>query len=262
MTAYDAAILDVDGTIVRGEELIEGATAGLGALEDAGIDRLLFSNNPTRGGAHYGEKLAAHGLTFDAADVLTSAAVTAEYLAANHADDAIYLVGEERLASMLEAAGLALTEAPGAADVVLGSIDREFSYGRLRDALEALEGDAPFYGTDPDPTIPAERGAVPGSGAILAAMEAVAGREPDAILGKPSEVAAVAAMSRLDALPERTLVVGDRLETDVALGERAGMETALVLTGSTDRADLASASASPDHVLESLGEVETLLGDA
>jgi ribonucleotide monophosphatase NagD (HAD superfamily) len=90
-------------------------------------------------------------------------------------------------------------------------------------------------------------------------MEAVAGRQPDAILGKPSSVAAAAAMERLDAAPERTLVVGDRLNTDIALGARAGMETALVLTGVTDRADLEGADVEPDHVLESLAAVERLL---
>ncbi|ELY61904.1 HAD-IIA family hydrolase [Natronolimnohabitans innermongolicus] len=259
MTDYEAAILDVDGTIVRGEELLPNVTDGLHALEDAGIDRLLFSNNPTRGSDHYGTKLEPYGIDVDPATVLTSATVSAEYLATTHPDERVYLVGSDRLEAILEEATVELTADPAAADVVLGSFDREFSYGSLWGALRALEDGTPFYGTDPDTTIPIDGGLIPGSGAILAAMEAVAGREPDAILGKPSSVAAAAATNRLESDPERTLVVGDRLNTDIALGERAGMETALVLTGVMDRDDVDDAAVQPDHVLESLAEVDTLL---
>ncbi|TMT86044.1 HAD-IIA family hydrolase [Haloterrigena sp. H1] len=259
MTAYEAAILDVDGTIVRGEELLPGAIDGLRALEAVGCSRLLFSNNPTRGADHYREKLTPHGIDVDPATVLTSATVSAAYLAATHPDERVFLVGDGRLEAILEDAAVELTSDPDAAEVVLGSFDRGFSFETLWDSLRALEGGVPFYGTDPDATIPIDEGEIPGTGAILAAMETVAGREPDAILGKPSSVAATAAMDRLDAAPSNTLVVGDRLNTDIALGNRAGMETALVLTGVTDRAALAESSIEPDHVLESLAGVETLL---
>ncbi|QFU83547.1 HAD-IIA family hydrolase [Natronorubrum aibiense] len=259
MTTYEAAILDVDGTIVRGEELLPNVIDGLSALEDAGIDRLLFSNNPTRGSDHYGAKLEPHGISIDPETVLTSATVSAAYLAATHPDEQVYLVGSERLETILEEAAVDLTDDPERADVVLGSFDKEFSYGALWESLRALEADVPFYGTDPDTTIPVDDGLIPGTGAILAAMEAVAGREPDAILGKPSSVAATAAMDRLDAAPERTLVVGDRLNTDIALGNRAGMATALVRTGVTDRTTLEASSIQPDYVLDSLADIDTLL---
>ncbi|ELY43477.1 HAD-IIA family hydrolase [Natronorubrum sulfidifaciens] len=259
MTQYEAAILDVDGTIVRGEELLPNVTDGLYALEDAGIDRLLFSNNPTRGSDHYGSKLEPYGIEIDPDTVLTSATVSAAYLATNHPDERVYLVGSDRLEAILSEAAIEVTDDPDGADVVLGSFDTDFSYGSLWDALCALEDDVPFYGTDPDATIPVDDGEIPGTGAILAAMEAVAGREPDAILGKPSSIAATAAMDRLGVAPERTLVVGDRLDTDIALGSRAGMTTALVQTGVTDQATLESATIQPDYVLESLADVETLL---
>ncbi len=259
MTAYEAAILDVDGTIVRGERLLPGAAAGLRALDDAGVPRLLFSNNPTRSADHYRDRVAAHGVAVGEGLALTSATVTADYLSRSHGSASIYLVGEARLARILERAGLEVTGEPADADVVLGSIDREFDYDALAAAMRALERDVPFYGTDPDVTIPAGEGTVPGSGAMLAAMTAVAGREPDAILGKPSEIAAEAALSRLGADPSRTLVVGDRLDTDVALGDRMGATTALVLSGITDREDLDGADVRPDHVLEDLGDVGRLL---
>lgn len=261
-TEYEAVILDVDGTIVRGEETIEGAPEGLRTIEDANLSKLLFSNNPTRAPVHYSERLAAHDVAVDPDRVLTSASVTTDYLAANHAEDAIYLVGERRLRDLLEAAGLRVTDDAAAADVVLGSIDRRFDYDRLREAQRALDRDVPFYGTDPDVTIPAADGDVPGSGAVLAAMSAVAGRDPDAILGKPSPVAAAAALSRLDVDPERVLVVGDRLDTDVALGEQAGMTTALVRTGITSGAELDASSIEPDHVFDSLRDLGTVLDDS
>ncbi|AFO58261.1 MULTISPECIES: HAD-IIA family hydrolase [unclassified Natrinema] len=261
MTDYEAVILDVDGTIVRGEALLPGVTDGLRALEAAGCSRLLFSNNPTRGADHYGEQLAPHGIDVDPRTVLTSATVSAEFLAATHPDESVYLVGEERLRAILADAAVDLTTDPDAAEIVLGSFDRNFSFGTLWESLRALEDGVPFYGTDPDATIPVDDGEMPGTGAVLAAMAAVAGREADAILGKPSSIAAAAAMDRLDADPQNVLVVGDRLDTDIALGNRAGMETALVLTGVTDRVDLADTDADtdPDHVLESLAAVGTLL---
>lgn len=277
MTQYEGAILDVDGTIVRGEQLLPGASDGLRALEDAGVARLLFSNNPTRGSDHYREKLAPHGVDVTPENVLTSATVTAAYLAQTHPDERVYLVGGSRLESILEEAGLEVTDDPAAADVVLGSFDTEFSYDTLRDVLRAFEGgkgktkpvagdddleaagELPFYGTDPDTTIPVEDGFDPGSGAILAAIEAVAGREPDHVLGKPSTVAADAALERLGVDPQDVLVVGDRLDTDITLGNRAGMTTALVLTGVSDRTTLENSAVEPDHVLESLADVERLL---
>ncbi|WP_114576585.1 HAD-IIA family hydrolase [Saliphagus sp. LR7] len=254
-----AAIVDVDGTIVRSEELIPGAVEGLRAIEERGLSRLLFSNNPTRAGDHYVERLAAHGLEIDPADVLTSGTVTAAHLAEHHPGTAVYLVGEDRLERLLEEAGLRVTDDPERAGIVVGSIDRDLSYDTLAGAIPALERDLPFYGTDPDTTIPGSGGPVPGSGAILAAMAAVAGREPDAVLGKPSAIAAEAALETLGTDPAETVVVGDRLDTDVALGEAAGIQTALVLTGITDRDDLAESDVEPDYVLESLGEIERVL---
>ena len=259
MGAYEAAILDVDGTIIRGDTVIPGAVEGVQRLDATGITPLLFSNNPTRGPAHYREKLRAHGLTPDPDRVLTSASVTAAYLADTHPTARVYLLGEPRLERLLVDAGIELTEIPSEADVVLASIDRNLTYDRLSDAVEAVDAADAFYGTDPDLTIPVEDGSIPGSGTIIAAIEAAAGRSPDAILGKPAPVAAEAALSRLDTAPENVLVVGDRLDTDIALGKDAGMETAIVLTGITDRAVIEDSPVSPDHVLDSLGDVGELL---
>ncbi|UTF53684.1 HAD-IIA family hydrolase [Natronosalvus rutilus] len=262
MTRYEAVILDVDGTLVRGDRLLPGAATGIRAIDDAGCDRLLFSNNPTRGAAHYEERLSAHDLAVDPRRVLTSGTVAAEFLADTHPEASVFVVGESRLEALLEAASLAVTDDPREAAVVLGSIDRDLTYDDLGRALTALECADAFYGTDPDVTIPTDGGMVPGSGTIIAAMEAVAEREVDGILGKPSKTAADAAFERLglEGGPERTLVVGDRLNTDIELGARAGTDTALVTTGVASRADVAAADLEPTYVLDSLAELEDVLG--
>ncbi len=261
MTAYEAAILDVDGTIVRGKELIAGAAAGITAIDTAGLTRLLFSNNPTRAGSYYRNQLETHQIEIDPSMVLTSGTVSASFLQENHPEAAVYLLGESRLENLLEQHDLLVTTEPQAADVVLGSIDRELTYEKLQEAIRALERDIPFYGTDPDVTIPTDTGTIPGSGAILAAMAAVGERDPDAILGKPSAIAGKAAMERLDTTPAKTLVVGDRLNTDIALGNQAGMTTVAVLSGVTTREEIEAAHErwTPDYVLDSLGDIETIL---
>ncbi len=256
---YDAVILDVDGTIVRGEQLLAGAPDGIRAIDDAGCKRLLFSNNPTRGAAHYRERLAAHDLTVDPENVLTSATVSAAYLADEHPTDPIYVVGEPRLRAILEDAGLTLTDEPTSAAVVLGSIDRDLTYAALEAAIPALQAAEAFYGTDPDVIIPTGSGMSPGSGAVIGSLEAMAGREVDAMLGKPSQIAAEAALERLAVPPERTLMIGDRLNTDVELGRRAGMDTALVTTGVMDRDDVAAAEYEPTYVLDSLAGLAGVL---
>lgn len=254
------AVVDVDGTLLRGDEPLPGARAGFDALRDAVVSRLLFSNNPTKAPPAYRDRLRAAGFDVDADEVVTSGTTTVAYLRNHHPDDRLFVVGEAGLRTQLSEAGLELVADPDAAEVVVASIDREFTYDRLREALWALsDGDVALVGTDPDMVVPAPERPVPGSGAVINAVAGVAGRDPDAVLGKPSPAARRLVRDRLDLPPESCLVVGDRLDTDVALGERAGMTTALVLTGVTDAADVAAADVTPDHVLDTLADVDEVL---
>ncbi|MFB6280619.1 MAG: HAD-IIA family hydrolase [Haloferacaceae archaeon] len=254
------AVVDVDGTLVTGDEPIPGAREGFAALADAGVARLLFSNNPTAAPPAYRDRLRAAGFDVAGDEVVTAGTTTVAYLREHHADDALFVVGEAGLRAQLADAGLAIVEDPDAAGVVVASIDREFDYDRLREALWALsDRDVALVGTDPDMVIPAGDRPVPGSGAVINAVAGVAGRDPDAVLGKPSPTARRIVRDRLDHPPEACLAVGDRLDTDVALGERAGMTTALVLTGVTDAADVAAADVTPDYVLDSLADVDEVL---
>jgi len=257
---FSGAVLDVDGTVVRGDEPIPGAPAGYRRLREAGVETLFVSNNPTKAPPAYVDRLGAAGYDADADQVFTAGAVTTRYLREHHADADLLCIGEAGLRDQFAAAGLATTDDVDEADALVASIDREFGYEDLCTALWALERGIPFIGTDPDVVIPAPDRDVPGSGAVINAIAGVAEREPDAVLGKPSDTAIEMVRERLPYPPEECLVVGDRLDTDIALGERAGMTTALVLSGVTDEAAVAAADVSPDHVLEDLGDIDRLLG--
>ncbi|WP_418286242.1 HAD-IIA family hydrolase [Halorubrum sp. DTA46] len=253
------AVLDVDGTVVRGNDPIPGAPSGYERIVTAGIETLFVSNNPTKAPPAYVDRLGAAGYDVDADQVFTAGTVTTRYLREHHAADELLCIGAPGLLEQFEAAGLATTEDVDAADALVASIDREFDYQDLCTAMWTLDRDVPFVGTDPDIVIPAPDRDVPGSGAVINAIAGVAEREPDVVLGKPSDTAIEMVRERLPYPPEECLVVGDRLNTDIALGERAGMTTVLVRSGVTDDATLAASDIEPDYVLDTLGEIDRVI---
>jgi 4-nitrophenyl phosphatase len=260
--SYRGVILDVDGTVVRGDTQLPGAADALDSLADAGLRRLFLSNNPTKPPAAYVDRFERAGLAVDADEVMTSGTVTVEYLREFHARDDLFLVGEAGFRTQLDDADLTVVDDPDAAEAVVVSIDRDFHYDHMTRALRALDGGVPFLGTDPDVTIPTDRGLIPGSGAIIRAVAGVVGRDPDRVLGKPDEYARTLALDNLGVDPADCLVVGDRLDTDIALGARAGMTTVLVRTGVTDEAALANSAIEPDYVLDSIAAIDSVLNDS
>ncbi|WP_049968390.1 HAD-IIA family hydrolase [Haloferax prahovense] len=252
---YRGVVFDVDGTVVRGDEAIPGALDGLAAVDAAGLDRLFVSNNPTKAPVAYEARLRRAGIDATADEVVTSGTTTTVYLADRHPGARTFCIGEAGFRDQLRDAGLELVRAGDDPEVVVVSVDREFDYDDLRDANSALRSGAAFYGTDPDVIIPTADGDIPGSGAIINAVAGVAERDPDAILGKPSRVAQEYVLDKLGLPPEEVLIVGDRLDTDIAFGIDAGMGTALVRTGVTDDAVLAASEYEPDYVLDGLGDI-------
>ncbi|MFD1645273.1 HAD-IIA family hydrolase [Haloarchaeobius litoreus] len=260
MTRFDGVVLDVDGTVLRGERALPGAPAAVRSLRAAGLATLFVTNNPTRPPASYADRLARAGVDATAEQVLTAGEVTADYLAGRHDGSALFVVGEDGLREQLRERDLRLTDDPDAADVVVASVDRKFHYDDLRDAYWALSGgDVPLVGTDPDRVVPAAERDVPGSGAIVNAVADVAECEPEAVLGKPHPATRGVALDRLGVPADRCLVVGDRPDTDIRFGADAGMTTVLVLSGVTDRAALARSDVEPDYVVDSLAAVPDLL---
>jgi len=257
--SYRGIVLDVDGTVVRGADPIPGASEGLAAVEAAGLKRVFLSNNPTKLPSAYEARFAEAGFDVDAEEVFTAGTITTEYLAAEHSDDRLFVIADPGVDRQLLAADLTLTEDPAAADAVVVSMDREFDYDSLCDAIVALDEPIPFIGTDPDMVIPQNGPNIPGTGAMLHAVEGVTGREVDVVCGKPSSFARRTVLDYLDLPPEDCLVVGDRLDTDIKLGSEAGMTTVLVRTGVTDDETLAESPINPDYVLDSLAGLEAVL---
>lgn len=254
------AIIDLDGTVYRGGELLPGTQSGIERLRGDGLDLLFFSNNPIKDGSAYVKRLTEMGLEVYEGETCSAGVVTTEYLAANHAADQILCIGDDGLREQFLDADLSLTTDPDQTDVLVASWTPEFDYGDMRAALNAVDDDTAFLGTDPDRTFPMENNTfVPGSGAIVGSVAAVVGRDPDAILGKPSLQALSAALDRLGADASECLIVGDRLDTDLTMGDRAGMTTVLVLTGVSKRSDIKRSDITPDYVIESLGEIGTVL---
>lgn len=258
--SFQGAVLDIDGTVLRGDRAMPGADDGVRRLRENGLDRLYVTNNPTHPPDVYVDRLRDAGIESADVEVITSGVATAAWLERRYRGDAVHVVGEDGLCKQLEDADIRLVQSSSMADVVVVSMDRSFDYDGLCEAFWALsDPDVGFVGTDPDMVVPAPERDIPGSGAIINAVAGVADRDPDAVLGKPSEPTQQLMLDRLGVLPESCLFVGDRLDTDIAMGERAGMTTVLVRTGVTDDCDLAASGVKPDYVLDSLAEIDRVL---
>lgn len=259
---YRGAIVDLDGTVYRGDSLVPGSRAAIERLRDRGLDLLFVTNNPTRTREAYVERLAGMGLEVSREEVLSAGTVTTEFLAEHHGDDDLFVVGSDGLREQFAAADLVAVDDPDSADVVVTSHDYRFDYDDMTRAVWALDAADTFVGTDPDRTYPGRDDRdYPGSGAITHAVAAAAERDPDRELGKPAPETLDIALDHLGHDPDECFVVGDRANTDVALGESAGMTTVLVLTGTTRRRDL-PVSPEPDHVIDALSEIDAVLDGA
>lgn len=261
-----AAVVDLDGTVLSGDELLPGAGAALERIRES-VDHVLFlTNNPTRPPGAYAEKLQELGVVARPEEIITSCVATIDYLDAEHAGETVFPIAEESIVSQLRESGVPLTDDATDAEVVVAGYDREFHYNDMIAALRAFEReggeDVAFVGTDRDRTVPASNGPVPGSGAIVRAVAGVTEREPDAVLGKPSQETVDLALDHVGVPADDCVLVGDRLDTDVAMGERAGMTTVLVRTGVTGERELAESEFTPDHVVDSLEDIPALLAES
>ena len=162
----------------------------------------------------------------------------------------VYVIGEPSLVRELSEAGFQMAERPERTDLVLISLDRGLSYEKIHFAYHAARAGAKVMATNPDLVCPMPGDEIVDAGATIAALEALLRRRIDGVIGKPSPIMVGVVAERLKLPPEACLIVGDRLETDIAMGKAAGMATALVLTGVTDRARLRESAIQPDYVLE------------
>lgn len=263
---FGGYIFDLDGTLYLGAELLPGAAETVASIREAGARVAFLTNKPLETSAAYADKLTDLGIPASATEVVSSTDTLLRYLE-RHARGARILPITERLVSdMLRDHHFVivdpLTDDPTSADVVVVSWDRDFDYAKLVAAFRAVRAGARIVATNPDPFCPTPDGDLPDCAAILAAIEASTGARAEAIVGKPSAHMAEALLDRLALLPSETILVGDRLMTDVLMAREAGMASALVLTGATDRAALDGAAVSPDYILGGVAEVLPASGAA
>lgn len=260
LTEVHGVICDMDGVLWQGARLLPGVHAALSLLRERGIPFVLATNNATITFEDIRRRLAEADVAIQPADVYTSAMAAAAYLGDRYpAGSIIYAIGEASLKSALSASGFHLADRADGVVAVVAGLDRALTWDRLTEAAVAIRHGAAFIGTNADATLPSERGLVPGAGALLAALEAGTGCPPT-LIGKPEPHLFLHSLARLKTRPEETLVLGDRLETDILGGQRAGMLTGLLLTGVTDRRQLAESSIQPDWVFEDLDDFRRALG--
>jgi 4-nitrophenyl phosphatase len=254
----DGIIFDIDGTVARGRHVLPGALETLSELRHRGIRFAFFTNDNSNPIRFWVERLGAMGIDAAPEEIVTSALVAAEVIAELHSTSTILAVGDVGLLEALEAKNLDLVgfdDADSATVVVMGS-DPDFNQRKLKIVCNSLWGGAEFFATNYDPRLPVAGGFTPGTGAMVKAVAYATGCEP-VVTGKPSPWSGQMAMRILDVAPDRGMVVGDQISTDIAMGRNAGMGTVLVLTGNTDREDVEAASSEqrPDAVLESVGDL-------
>lgn len=252
---YDAYIFDLDGTVYLGDALLPGAAHAISELRARGKRTVFLSNNPTHTRATYAEKLTRLGLATPASDILNSSIVLVDFLKKEMPRARLFVCGEDALCGELRASGFTLTADARSTDAVIASFDRTFTYQKLQIAFDAIRAGARFFATNADRYCPIPGGGEPDAAAIIAAIEACTNTRVEAVVGKPSRYMTDAILQLVEIPAAQCLITGDRPETDVQMGIRAGMATALTLTGATTREMLDASEIKPTYVIESLKDL-------
>jgi glycerol 3-phosphatase-2 len=253
---FNGFLIDLDGVVYVGETLVPEADDAVRALRAMDKNLLFLTNDPRSSREEYAVKLRRLGVDVQASEILTSAAATAACMAREEpANRSVFVVGAPALKGEIQSVGFTVLEGEQGSDadlVVVGGHDA-FCYEELRIASLAVRRGAGFYATGRDPTFPMPDGPWPATGAILAAVETAAGR-PAHVVGKPDPDMFRVAQDLLRGI-RRCAVIGDRLDSDIAGGHRAGLATVLVLSGSTNEGEAREASPPPDFVVRSLSSL-------
>jgi 4-nitrophenyl phosphatase len=262
LAQMDSLIVDLDGVLWRGPEMLPGVNEFFDYVNRSGTRLLLASNNSTARPEAVRDRLEEVGVELPVKAILTSALATAAYLTRNLPAGAnLLMIGEDGLEHALTQSGFSLVGGAESAQAVVVGMDRSVTYDKLAEATLAIRNGAAFVGTNPDRTFPTPRGLVPGNGSLLAALQAATDQEP-IIVGKPERRYFELALEKLGSRAESTLMLGDRLDTDIQGGQNAGLNTCLVLTGVTDQAALAHSPIKPTWVFSDLMELTAALDEA
>ncbi|MFA1821384.1 TIGR01457 family HAD-type hydrolase [Virgibacillus oceani] len=257
MKTYNGYLIDLDGTMYRGNEPIETAKEFVNTLHKKGIPFVFVTNNSSRTQEDISLKLNNMGVRSTPEQVVTSAVATAIYLSGLKKGASCYVIGEEGLHEALENEGLVITETDDCDFVVMG-IDRNVTYEKFAKACLAIRKGAKFIATNSDKAIPTERGLLPGNGSLVSVVSVSTGAAP-VIIGKPELIIMKAAVSKLALDKEGIAMIGDNYDTDIRAGINAGMDTIMVFTGVTTVEELPGLEVKPTYKIESLREWMALI---
>jgi phosphoglycolate/pyridoxal phosphate phosphatase family enzyme len=228
---YDYFIFDLDGTIYRGEHLIPHADEVINHLKFVGKKVVFVSNKTTGTTNDYYKLLKNWGLNVEENEIINSTIVVTNYLKHNFNSDKFFAIGEDSFINEIEKSGLKYSTEPEEIKIILITLDRTLNYQKLEIAARALENGARFFAANIDDTCPVESGEVIDAGSTISALEKRTHRKLELHFGKPSEFMFNEIQNRLQLIPSKTLLIGDRLETDITMGNKFGIDTALVSTG-------------------------------
>jgi len=248
-----AVISDMDGVLYRGKHLIPGAKEFVQRLCEKGIPFLFLTNNSEQTPLDLKRKLESLGISGVSEDnFITSAMATAEFLRSQKPGATVYVIGGGGLASEMYRVGFSTSDTH--ADYVVVGKTTSFHFDMLKKAVRLIQNGAKFIGTNPDVVDPAEDGIEPACGSLLAAIEAATGKKPY-IVGKPNPMMMLIAKRKLGCHASGTLMIGDRMDTDIRGGMEAGMKTALVLSGVTTREMVKDFPYQPDYIFDHVGQI-------
>lgn len=247
-------IIDMDGVLWRDDAPIGDLPKIFNRIRERGWKFIFATNNGTKTPDQYVEKLSALGVTVEPWQVITSSLCAAEMLKKRlPAGGEVFVVGEDGIKQALQNQGFKIADIESAENsvAVMAGLDRKVNFEKMREATLLVRRGVPFYATNPDKTFPTPRGEIPGAGAWISVIVTATGIEP-VYAGKPYPFLMEMALERLGTTKEETLVVGDRLETDIAAGQAVGCPTALVLSGVSTRAQGEAWLPRPSHIVEDL----------
>lgn len=252
-------LTDMDGVLVREEDPIPGAMEFISALTAASVPFLVLTNNSIYTPRDLRVRLLRSGIDVPEQCIWTSALATAQFLSDQRPGGSAYVVGEAGLTTALHDIGYVMTERDP--DYVVLGETRTYSFESITRAIRLIDRGARFIATNPDPSGPSPQGMMPATGSVAALISTATGRAPY-FVGKPNPLMMRSALNRLEAHSETTVMIGDRMDTDIVSGLEAGMRTILVSTGSTHPDHVARFPFRPTVVVDSIADVVPVVGTA
>jgi 4-nitrophenyl phosphatase len=253
LSAAQGFLLDMDGTFYLGDHLLEGALRFIDLLRLQQKQFLFLTNNSSRDRGQYAEKISRLGLPLTGEAVLTSGEATAVYLREKYPAARLFLAGTPSLEEEFRQYGFQLVEE--APQLVVLGFDTTLTYRKLWALCDFVRAGLPYIATHPDFNCPTETGFMPDVGAMMAFVNASTGRLPDLVVGKPNRLIVDAAAVKMHLAVNQMAMIGDRLYTDIALGQTSGITTVLVLSGETKLEDLKDSPFKPDYIFKNLAGV-------